>query len=261
MKKGHTRILEEILPSLQKLQDDRKWSIIIVSNTLELEKMEWLPPHHYFHHGSSYEGPLFDLTIKNLMDVIQNPNYDRYDMTYRWVMASENLLSRSCLRQVNKIHILIDFWWDVYLPMTMAVLRKENDHRKQERQTPLEIVFYYQYGYFWYYRDDILKRQPGGEYVGIKYRQDHPLLHKNESYKMNDDKENVYINLLDEKLFKRYCEDNELLLQSQNYRYRLFRSKSSRLKNACYNDENIKIFASPEELFENISNDMCGRNK
>ena len=83
----------------------------------------------------------------------------------------------------------------------MAILQKENSRREQEKQRPLEIVFYYQWGSPSIVR---LNRLAGGKYM--KFKSDwvkHPLHNKKRDSTRN--KENIYIHFLDGNLCDNEC--------------------------------------------------------
>ena len=97
-----------VLQSLRKLQEERKWAIIIASKYEAREPLSaWLSLHRYIvNSGLQRDETLLDLFLKDLKDVIQNPDYDRYDMAYRWAMTSNDF---SCLRQITEY----TFWFIV----------------------------------------------------------------------------------------------------------------------------------------------------
>ena len=245
--------IEKILPSLRKLQDERKWTIITMPYII-YEIIVWLPLHRFIQIFLLDDMTLTDIVIKNLMDVIRNPDFDRYDMAYRRVMARNDFFTPSCLKGINKIHFLMSSLWYVYLPMVMAILRKENNRREQEKQVPLEIIFYYNWGWP---TNAHFYLQPGGEYMKIVAGWGSHPLHKKHDFKRN--RENVYIHLLDGWLDYNDCRYYyKLLLRNQQYRYQIFRKAR---KDACYNEESIKTFGSIEELMDHMNYDICGSKK
>ena len=146
---GYQKHMRKILASLRKLQEKRKWAIIILSYYEINERVEWLPLHRYIQmyipngaiDDELIDEDFIDLTIKELIDVIRNPNFDRYNMAYRWAMEKDDIFNPSCLKQIKKMHIMMNIWHAVYLPVTLAILRKENTRREQEKREPLEIFF------------------------------------------------------------------------------------------------------------------------
>ena len=248
-----------ILERLRKLQNEKRWAVIILSYGTVGIPTVWPPLHQYIQTHELPGGTVEDSTLKDFMDVIRNPNFNRYERTYRWALARNDFFNSSCLKQINKIHILIYLWNDVYLSMVLAILRKENTRREQEKQEPLKVVFYYLKGNSFYNR---FKLEPGVKYIetGDHWR-DHPLLEKSH-YTRN--KEDVFIHFMDGWFYWLYgdlssCKDlYRLLLQNQQYHYRAFRSEST---DYCYNEGSIKTFGSIEELFDLINHDLCSSNK
>ena len=237
------------------MQDERKWAIIVIVFRGGMTgPPEWLPLHRYFDREPyNSEGTITDVMIKDLTDVIRNPDFDKYEMAFRWAMSRDDFFNLPCLKQINKLHIMVDDWWDFCVPMALAILKKENTRRKRKWQLrkPLKIVLYYQYSFP---SIDHFKNQPGGEFMEVMgYWWSHPLYNKHNHTRNNKD---VFIHLLDGGLSEDQCEEFKLLLQNQDYHYRMFQTfKSS--KDACYNEESIKTFGSPEELFHHMTNDIC----
>ena len=68
----------ELSQSLRKLQEEKKWAIIIWSSYETREPTKWLPLHRYFlNDGALRDGTLTDIYLKDVKDVIQNPDFDR----------------------------------------------------------------------------------------------------------------------------------------------------------------------------------------
>ena len=127
-----------VLQPLQKLQDERRWEVIVyweskVGRNLSSIKM---PLHRVI--GGSFHN---DLALKNLKDVVKEPNFSRYDF-YRTIPLKEDFFNGNCLRHIDRLHITVYFLNDLYLPMLLAIIGKENERRKKKNIEPLKVVFY-----------------------------------------------------------------------------------------------------------------------
>ena len=71
--------------------------------------------------------------IKNLFDIIKNPDYDIHDVTNHWVMSRKNFFDHDCLKEIKTIHITVYYMRFNYLPMASAILRKVNTNRRKEK--------------------------------------------------------------------------------------------------------------------------------
>uniref|UniRef100_A0A7M5UYC7 Uncharacterized protein n=1 Tax=Clytia hemisphaerica TaxID=252671 RepID=A0A7M5UYC7_9CNID len=228
------------------MQNDRKWDIIIVSRPdIYNSLLNWLP----LHRSIQIRFTLDDINLINLIDVIKNPDYDRYEAAYRWISSRNDLFNSSCFGKIDKIHFLVFDYWDYYYPMALAVLRKENDRREQEKLKPLKIIFY---SYLFHSSLIDLKRTAGGEYVEFVHTWENHPLYNNYNYTKNE--KEIFINVIDWMLGL-VCVDYETLLRNQDYHYREYRT---RYGNNCYTrGKSIKTFGTMEELWEHTNHDMC----
>uniref|UniRef100_A0A7M5TQC4 Uncharacterized protein n=1 Tax=Clytia hemisphaerica TaxID=252671 RepID=A0A7M5TQC4_9CNID len=232
--------IKSVSSSLKKMQNDRKWDIIIMSwNYKYILWLDWLPLHRFI------QTLVFsDIYLINLIDVIKNPDYDRYDAAYQWISSRNDLFNSSCFGKIDKINFMVYSFWEYYFPMTLAVLRKENDRREQEKLKPLRIIFWNYNGYYARIIDS--KGKAGGEYVEFVHRwKNHPL-YNNYNYTKNEWE--IFINVIDW-MPEWVCEDYKTLLRIQNYHYQEFKT---RYEKNCYSSESIKTFGTMEELWEHI---------
>ena len=133
----------------------------------------------------------------------------------------------------------------------MAISKRENDRREEEKKKPLKIIFYSENHGRAYWG---LNQDQGGKHVKlVKGWNLHP--HGDEELPSRK-KGDVYIHLLGGKLSNGDClwYKKLSLLQNQQHRYRQFRSART---DACYNDESIETYGSMEELRVKTFNDIC----
>uniref|UniRef100_A0A7M5X5U4 Uncharacterized protein n=1 Tax=Clytia hemisphaerica TaxID=252671 RepID=A0A7M5X5U4_9CNID len=238
--------------SLSKMQNDRKWDIIIMLPDLVDEYnlwLNWLPLHRYIQMNL-----LIDINLINLIDVIKNPDYDRYEAAYRWISSRNDLFNSSCFGKINKITFLVKYFREAFFPMTLAVLRKENDRREREKLKPLKMVFYS----FRYISPIIdLKRKAGGEYVEFVNGWNNHHLHNNYDYTKNE--KEVFINVIDWNGLNWLCVEynKPILLLNQDYHYREFKETNEN----CYIQENIKTFGSMSSGSTSITTSAAQQHK
>uniref|UniRef100_A0A7M5XMD5 Uncharacterized protein n=1 Tax=Clytia hemisphaerica TaxID=252671 RepID=A0A7M5XMD5_9CNID len=230
---------DDILKNLEFLQNERQWTIIVFRIGTYYKPIDWLPLNRNIQtQVETYDGfSLSHPVIRTLFNVIKNPDYDVYDMTYRWVMSEKNFFTDDCMKEVRKIIVTVKRMEFLYVPIASAILRKVNAHRSKVNQEPLEIHFSLQY--------KAITLSSDGHLTVNKYAY-HPLYW---SHKENN-KNHVFIQILDGdrhgclKSFKR-----------QDFHYRYFLSKE---KDRCFGDVSvIKTFGTGEELFEYINDDLC----
>ena len=131
-----------LLQKLERFHELSNWQVILSISIFDLDTVPWrlkIPIHNIYLKGTE---TFMDLSLKNFMDVIKRPGYDRYKF-YRSIPFHDNSFNHSCLRGIKKIHIALAKLDDLYLPMALAILDKENQHRQENRSLgPMEIIFY-----------------------------------------------------------------------------------------------------------------------
>ena len=83
--------VSSVLENLRKLQDERNWAIIVCQYWSKFKPIKWLPLHRNFQnnvHKMSHS--LIQQLSTNLMDVMKNPDYDRYEAAYQWVLRNDH---------------------------------------------------------------------------------------------------------------------------------------------------------------------------
>ena len=151
------------------------------------------------------------------------------------------------------IHITFFEWFDVYLPIVLAILRKENSRREKERRKLLSVVFY-----SYYYTDadwfaKSMRGELGGKYLSLvgDWR-NHPVFGVNQQISDENNKKNIYM-FISNGIPGVWCPPASLI-QKQKYRYRELRTKLV----DCVKDG--RAFRTPEELFEFLNQDFCHHN-
>eukprot|EP00111_Clytia_hemisphaerica_P000686 TCONS_00002034-protein len=135
------RFADEILVYLELLQEERQWAVIIYRTYSQYKPIDWLPLNRNIETQIMTGITMQHQVIKTLFDVIKNPDFDVYNMTYRWVMSKRNFFTDDCMKEIRKIFITVLYMKFTYVPMASAILRKVNDHRSKVNQEPLEIHF------------------------------------------------------------------------------------------------------------------------
>eukprot|EP00111_Clytia_hemisphaerica_P020148 TCONS_00059374-protein len=130
-----------LLPYIEKLRETGIFEVIIYGDASRYESIANLkiPLHNLFLTGT----PDFtELSLKNLIDVIKNTDFNRYNF-YRSIHFQKDFLNHTCLNGIGTIHIKIASIDDLYLPMALAILQKENEHRKRMGNFKfMKIIFY-----------------------------------------------------------------------------------------------------------------------
>ena len=130
---------------LKSLQEEKNWAIITFEYESCFPNIDWIPKHRVFQLetpsiSAGFASP--SNSFKDLVDVLKNPNFDRYEYAYQGlVLRRDNLFTEKCFKDVKKIHITTAHRDDIYLPMALAVLRKVNLQRKKNGLKRLEIIF------------------------------------------------------------------------------------------------------------------------
>ena len=221
--------------------------------------MNWLPLHRNVQFNRLAYPDLLDSSVKDLIDVIKKPDFDRYDFEYRSLLGKKELFPNGWLDEVKDIHIISDGrYLDRYVPLMRAILTIENARR--ENKEPLEISLYFDSGFITVssYLEDML---PGGKYLNFVWLYYHPLYQKptnNTSRGKKPTGKRIYIQLFNCPFNHR--DHDSRVLENQHYRYfdSRFKAWNSRwLQDTYWNDKNIKEFETSEELLRLMSDDIC----
>ena len=122
------------------------WDVILFRYDSNFEVINWLPLYrniqtNIYRTNSGYSHSI----VKDLIDVIKNPDFDRYNFEYRSLLSRKDYFPDGCLDEVKDIHIISDghnFALDLYLPLIRAILRRENVRRENSDTKPLEVLLY-----------------------------------------------------------------------------------------------------------------------
>eukprot|EP00111_Clytia_hemisphaerica_P021085 TCONS_00062131-protein len=231
-------VADEILAYLELLQEERQWAVIVFRIYTYYKPIDWLPLNRNietmenFYNGVSMQHP----AIKTLFDVIKNPDFDVYDMTYRLVVSKTNFFTDDCMKEIRKIFVTVVYMKFTYVPMASAILRKVNNHRSKVNQEPLEIHFSSKW--------KGMKQSSDGHLSKTEFNwRNHPLI-------KGKNKRHVYILILTGDEWW-HCPQ---FIEKQDLYYRQFLPKR---REECFGDVNAKTFETGEELFEHINYDLC----
>uniref|UniRef100_A0A7M5XNR3 Uncharacterized protein n=1 Tax=Clytia hemisphaerica TaxID=252671 RepID=A0A7M5XNR3_9CNID len=230
----------DILKNLELLQNERQWTIIVFRIDSSYSPIDWLPLNRNiqtkvaFGNSFSLQHPVF----KTLFDVIKNPDYDVYDMSYRLVMSKKNLFTDDCMKDIRNIIVTVGQMKFTYTPMASAILRKVNAQRSKVKQDPLEIHFSTP--------DRGIMPSSDGNLTLTKFKwENHPLYRP----RKEKNKNHVYIRIFTGNKYR--CQG---FIERQDFYYRYFLSNWSE---ECFHHVNAKTFGTGEELFEHINDDLC----
>ena len=79
--------------------------------------------------------------VNNLIDVIRDPNFDRYDFAYQSILSRKDFFNETCLKGVNKIYVSYNLILDGYIKNALAILRMVNARRSKTDVEPLRIAY------------------------------------------------------------------------------------------------------------------------
>ena len=92
---------------LKKLQIEKNWDVIVFCYEYCHEAIyEWLPIHRSIvtYNLLNY---IRNTPIKDLTDLIKNPDFNRFDFSYQFIRHDGNYFNASCMSRFNKIHISV----------------------------------------------------------------------------------------------------------------------------------------------------------
>ena len=148
----HSRMID----NLQRLWESGNWKVIFYTTRFDEFHQKRIIPFHniVFKRVETF----MDLSLRHLIDVIKELDFNRYDFKH---LFDKGFFNHTCFRGITKIHIAMDSFDDLYLPMAFAILDKENQRRqKEESLGPLEIIFYITY---------VLADIPGYPHKAVKF--------------------------------------------------------------------------------------------
>ena len=235
----------EFLKSLTRLQNERNWDVIIYWES-ELGRVAdysiEIPLHRLV--CKNYKA-YNDFALKNLIDVIKEPTFSRYDF-YRSLTFEDNFFNETCLNGVKKIHITVYVLNDLYLPMALAIVGKENERRRKKNIEPLKVIFY-MYQRFRKPLQDLLMTYD--ENVKLDRWHQHPL-YKEKAKSSN--KDSIYVSIIED--YGSYCDNfdtKHIPRQDFFYRYQYHPIP------VCLKDKRWKTFQTPDEFYQQLNKDVC----
>eukprot|EP00111_Clytia_hemisphaerica_P009130 TCONS_00026816-protein len=252
---------EKIYSSLRYLQNEMSWDIIIYCRSYLCPFQGWIAPHRliFFQQERAFQASEY----KNLIDVIKEPNYDRYKF-YQALKLEPEFFNETCLQNVNKIHIAMKYNQELYLPLALRIVKRENERRKQTNFTmnPLEIIFYSNHMSDTRSWDAILDNlQPKGQNVklfGTWTR--HPLYVRNNYwYNTKPNYSDYYVpgefyfNILGGQLSSFDCEFFRGFISMQ----KVYRIEQSPRTDRCFDRVKVPMFEKPDELYGLINKFLC----
>eukprot|EP00111_Clytia_hemisphaerica_P014644 TCONS_00043159-protein len=98
-----------------------------------------------------------NVILKDLLDVIKEPDFNRYEYMYQYLLSRDDLFNETCMTGITMIHIYTQLIpHDVYIPYFVALLKQVNALREIKKTQPLRIKIYPQSFLFTqsYFRDD-----------------------------------------------------------------------------------------------------------
>uniref|UniRef100_A0A7M5VFL2 Cnidarian restricted protein n=1 Tax=Clytia hemisphaerica TaxID=252671 RepID=A0A7M5VFL2_9CNID len=238
----------EALQILQRLQDDRLWNIILHCQSGCSPPFNWLPIYRFTFSFQSYAMPVKakNIILKNLLDVIKEPDFNRYEYMHQYLLSRDDLFNETCMKDITMINIYItEGIHDVYFPFFVGLLKKVNALREIKKKQPLRISFRTFTTFFDFITNARKKTMNGMFGPGLMMDVWKPIdsdavsLHiKIEEWERND----YECNILSEPNVK-------------HYRYASLRSSD------CLNAVKMKTFESMDDLIEMMNKDICKRRK
>ena len=112
---------KETLSNLRKLQDERRWYIILKCSLDFCPRPEWLPIFRLI----TYRRFRYEQTDINIKELLMNPEFDRFKYA-----KSLHRFDWGCLGNVSTIYFRMDSINGIYFPMIFKILDGENQRRK-----------------------------------------------------------------------------------------------------------------------------------
>ena len=248
---------KKYFPLLKKLHTSKKLDVIIYCHLRRCPNEAWMHLHRLIITSSwSLERIHLEMPsqVKNLLDVIKEPTFDRYDFASRSMLLRKNFFNETCLKGVTKIYMRSFWFFEGYLKFVIAILRTVNAIRSKERIEPLKFV--YDSGF----RKDInqlLTRTYGDSNLlfdswGIEHSLFGSL--RPSLYVDADQSQSVLIKIYDYGSQTRNCFE---VVKKGGYCYRLASLRETILSIFSFPKE--KPFETPDDLYEMMNEDLCKR--
>ena len=164
---------------------------------------------------------------------------------YRSLNFEENFFTESCLSGITKLHITVYFLNDLYLPMALAIIQKENECRKTKNIESLEVIFYMFHNVRKLLQDNLSDYDKN---VKLKTWDRHPI---NDDSKSND-KHNVYITLIEEGDFCLDHDDARGIPRQDFFYWHPLAPLPE-----CLEITRLKLLLTPDEFYNQLNIDMC----
>ena len=237
------------LRPLSQLQNKRSWKVIIywlskgdvgvnpyIRGSIKMPLHRLMLP-NYEHYS--------DLSLKNLIDVVKEPNFSRYGY-YRSVPFEKHFFNETCLSGITKLLITVSYLNDLYLPMALAIIYKENEHRKKSNIEPLKIIFY---SYDFVPEILLNNLRLYDRNIEIKRWYQHPLMYE----AISNEKRKTYTSLINQKSYCSWANVQSISIQKKAFSYR----NPSNPIGKCFKDKRFKTFQTPDEFYEQLNTDLC----
>ena len=118
--------LKHYFPLLKKLQNTNKLDVIIYCFLERCPEDLWIPSNRliitdigYPYFIDPYEAP----KVKDLLDVMKEPNFDRYGFAYQSILSRKDFFNETCLKGITKIYMEFSRFHDGYFKNAVAILR------------------------------------------------------------------------------------------------------------------------------------------
>ena len=237
---------------LKFLKYERLWDVIIFCEYSENcpGSRAWKSIHkrfhrlfHFFLDDFNNSGNLWqrNLHLKLLFDALKEPNFDRYEYIYQYLLSRDDLFNETCTAGIDTINIGMIFPSDVYMPYFTALLWKVNAFRKKMRIIPLTIEIYAHFTFEFYSRWNLIKA--------------YPILHYGFPRRRRNQ---VSFNVVDSSSESRSCGNMdrwELLSRPDIHHYR----PSSVSLFGCYEKLKMKDYETPDDLLLLMNEELCRR--
>ncbi|XP_066935427.1 uncharacterized protein [Clytia hemisphaerica] len=238
---------------LQRLQDDRLWNIILHCQTL-CPLPNWLPIYRGFflYLYESLPAEMMNVILKDLLDVIKEPDFNRYEYMYQYLLSRDDLFNETCMTGITMINIYtLIFPNDVYIPYFVALLKKVNALREIKKTQTLRIKIYPSFLYLFTNTSLLFRNYINGKKMFERFG---PDLIITDLEPKERDVISFYIQDQNFKLPDKVC---KALSQPNTNGYRWASLDSLDCRNAV----KMKTFESIDDLIAMMNEDFCRRQK
>uniref|UniRef100_A0A7M6DL03 Cnidarian restricted protein n=1 Tax=Clytia hemisphaerica TaxID=252671 RepID=A0A7M6DL03_9CNID len=273
--------IEETFSLMQRLQNDRLWNIIFhcdyqqallysyVRNEIGYTKNDrlwnlffpsdylndfpnWLPAHRLSFSFRTFLPEKSNTILKNLLDVIKEPDFDRYEYMHRYLLSRDDMFNETCMKEITRINIYMTFPDDLYFPYFVALLKKVNALREIKKTKPLGIKIHFTkyklYRLLYNLRQFTEKLSPSLMLTYLSNREEINLWQK----------EGEIVSLSIRDWFFIPSDRAREVFSSPNITH--YRWASSVPKD-CIRNVKTKTFESIDDLMEMMNKDICERRK